>query len=122
MFLNAIIRERAVATTLVDVVALLGSCAHAATIAAEGGTAALRLALIVLEDEEVVRIRLELGAIEGLVRRRVAPAGGVASLQADAIKGAHGLVRVARTTAVRQRVGREALLLLLLHVLEVETR
>lgn len=116
--LDSVIGERAVATTLVDVVTLLGCRADAATVAAEGGTAAFGLALVVLEDEQAVIARLELGAREGLVRRRVAPAGGVAGLQADAVKSAHHLVRVTRTAAVRQRVRGEALLLLL-HILEV---
>ena len=49
--LDGVIRERAVATTLVDVVTLLGRRADAATVAAEGRAAALRLALVVLEDE-----------------------------------------------------------------------
>ena len=119
-YLDSVIGERAVATTLVDVVALLGCRADAATIAAEGGAAALGLALVVLEDEQAVIARLELGAREGLVRRRVAPAGRVARLQADSVEGTHYLVGVAHAAAVRQRVCGEALrFLLLLHILEV---
>ena len=118
-YLDRIIRERAVATTLVDVVTLLGRRADAATIAAEGGAAALGLALVVLEDEEAVIARLELGAIEGLIRRCVTPAGGVARLQADAVEGTHNLVGVARPAAVRQRVGRKALRLL--EILKITT-
>jgi len=116
--LDAVIGQRAVAAALVDVVALLGRRADAATVAAEGGAAALRLALIVLEDEEAIITGLELGAGEGLVRRRVAPAGGIAGLQADSVKSTHNLVGVARTAAIRQRICGEALCFLL-HILEV---
>ena len=112
--LNGVIGQRAVAATLVDVVALLGRRAHAATVAAEGGAAALRLALVVLEDEEAVITGLELGAGEGLIRRRRAPSGGIAGLQADSVKSTHYLIGVARAAAVRQRIRGEALL----HVLE----
>ena len=116
--LDAVIGQRAVATTLVDVVALLGRRADAATVAAEGGAAALRLALIVLEDEEAIITGLELRAGEGLIRRRGAPAGGVAGLQADSVKSTHYLIGVARAAAVRQRICGETLCFLLFHVLE----
>ena len=117
--LDAVIGQRAVAATLIDVVALLGRGADAATITAEGRAAALGLALVVLEHEEAIVTGLELGAGEGLVRRRVAPAGGIAGLQADSVKSTHNLVGVARTAAIRQRICGEALCFLLLHILEV---
>ena len=60
--LDSVIGERAVATTLVDVVTLLGCRADAAAVAAEGGTAAFGLALVVLEDEEIVRANIDFGA------------------------------------------------------------
>jgi len=118
-YLDRVIGQRAVAAALVDVVALLGRRADAATVAAEGGAAALRLALIVLEDEEAIITGLELGAGERLIRRRVAPAGGIAGLQADSVKSTHDLVGVAGTAAIRQRICGETLCFLLLHILEV---
>lgn len=71
--LDTVIRASAVATTLVDIVALLGRRAHAAAIAAEGRRAALRLALVIFEDEEVVGTNLELRARKRLIRGRSAP-------------------------------------------------
>ena len=109
--LNGVIGQRAVAATLVDVVALLGRRADAATVAAEGGAAALGLALVVLEDEKAVITGLELGAGERLIRRRVAPSRGIAGLQADSVKSAHDLVGVAGTAAICQRICGETLIL-----------
>jgi len=117
-YLDRVIGQRAVAAALVDVVALLGRCADASTIAAEGGAAALGLALIVLEDEKAVITGLELGAGERLIRRRVAPSRGIAGLQADSVKSTHDLVGVAGTAAIRQRICGETLCFLLFHVLE----
>ena len=108
--LDAVVGESAVATALVYEVALLGRRTYTAAVAAEGSTTALGLTLVILEDEQVVISRLELGAGEGLIRRRGAPAGRVASLQADSIKGAHRLVGVARAAAIRQCIRGEALL------------
>jgi hypothetical protein len=116
---DAIFGLGAVAPTLVNEVTLLGRGANAATIAAEGGTAALGLALVVLEHEEAVITRLELGASERLIRGSVAPAGRVARLQADAIKSTHHLVRIARATTVGQRVRREALNLSILEARKI---
>ncbi len=95
VFLNTGLRLRAVSATLVDKLALLGACAHASTIARETRAAALRLALVVLEHEQIVGTDLELGeiAIHRLVGLRVAPvAHRVASGQAHTIVGADGLV------------------------------
>lgn len=122
--LNGVIGQRAVAATLVDVVALLGRRADAATVAAEGGAAALGFALVVLEDEKAVITGLELGTGERLIRRRVAPSRGIAGLQADSVKSAHDLVGVAGTAAICQRICGETLILfhlgigMLIHVLE----
>ena len=115
---NSVIGQRAVAATLVDVVALLGRRADAATVTAEGGAAALGLALVVLEDEKAVITGLELGAGEGLIRRRVAPSRGIAGLQPDSVKSTHDLVGVAGTATIRQRICGETLCFLLFHVRE----
>ena len=72
-YLDSVIGERAVAATLVDVVTLLGCRADAATVAAEGGAAALGLALVVLEHEKRIRAGLKRGTIERLIRRIALP-------------------------------------------------
>ena len=69
-----VLRLRAIATAPSDILALLGRRADAATAAAEARPAALRLALVVLEHEEAVGTGLKLGAQQGLIRGRVAPA------------------------------------------------
>jgi len=52
---------------------LLRCCADAAAVAAEGTTAALRLALVVLEEEEGIGTGLELGAHHRFIRSIVLP-------------------------------------------------
>ena len=74
-YLDRVIGQRAVAAALVDVVALLGRRADAATVTAEGGAAALGLALVVLEHEEIVGTNLNFGTQQGLIRCRTAPVG-----------------------------------------------
>jgi hypothetical protein len=71
--LYTVVRRRAVASTLVKVIALLRRRADAATIAAEGCAAALGLALVILKHEEGIGARLELRALERLIGGRVAP-------------------------------------------------
>lgn len=63
----------AIATAGVDKVALLGSSAHAAAAATETGPTALRLALVVLENEQAVGADLELGAQQRLIGGLLAP-------------------------------------------------
>ena len=64
MYLDAVIGERAVAATLVDVVTLLLRRANTPYITTEGGTAALRLHLVILEDEERIRARNKGGSTQ----------------------------------------------------------
>ena len=52
----------AVTTTACNKVALLGGSAYAATAAAVATRAALRLALVILEEEQIVGPRCNLGA------------------------------------------------------------
>lgn len=104
------ILHRAVATTAVDEVALLRGRAHAAAgVARKGGIAALGLALVVLEHEQVVHTELERGviALQRLVGVVVAPrAHIIARAQAHLVKGTHR--RALCGTSVAQKVVRES--------------
>ena len=62
-----------VAAEAVNKVTLLCRSAYAATAAAERRRAALGLALVVLEQEEIVGTNLNFGTQQGLIRRRTAP-------------------------------------------------
>ena len=64
---------RAVSTTARNHIALLRRRAHATRATAEARTAALGLALVVLEDEQIVGADLDLRSQQGLIRRRSAP-------------------------------------------------
>ncbi len=66
-------RVRAIAAAARDHLALLGRCTNAAATAAEGRRAALGLALVVLEDKQIVVADLNLGAQQRLIGRRAAP-------------------------------------------------
>jgi len=84
-----------VASTSSDERALLGRSADATTIATERSTAALRLALIVLEKKERIGAGLKLGAIQRLIRSIVLPlADIVARLEANIIKRTDRLIRI----------------------------
>lgn len=111
--------NRAIAATLVDELALLGRRADAATVAAEGRTAALGLALVVLEHEEAVRAKLHLGAAQRLVRGSVTPlTHTIACLQLHAVKLAHGYIR-RLCTSRRAGIIAESLLLFCLKTLRL---
>ena len=97
VYLNSGLGPCAVAATRVDHLALVGRRADAATIAAEARVAALGLALVILEDEEVVLAQLNLGATERLIRRSGAPLAVRTRLQGDTVKRADLLVLVLRT-------------------------
>ncbi len=68
----------AVTATGVDEIALGGGGAYATATAAEAGTAALRLALVVFEDEEVVGAEFHFGTQQGLIGGLFAPFGHTA--------------------------------------------
>ena len=86
---------RAVAAATRDHLALLGRGTNAAAAAAERRRTALGLALIVLEDEEVVLSHFHFGAQQRLIRRRSAPV-------AQAVRGTlyNIVVRADRLVAV----------------------
>ena len=102
--------HRAVAATAVDEVTLLRGRAHAAAgVARKGGAAALGLALIVLEHEQVVHTELERGvvALQRLVGVVVAPRAHIVTrAQAHLVKGAHR--RTLRRARVTQKIVRES--------------
>ena len=62
-----------VAAAAVNKITLLRRCAYAATTATERRRAALGLALVILEQEEIVGTNLNFGTQQGLIRRRTAP-------------------------------------------------
>jgi hypothetical protein len=107
-FLEAIL-YRAIATTAVDKVALLRSRAHAAAgVARKRRVAALGLALVVLEHEQVIHTKLERGvvALQRLVRTIVAPRTYIITrAQAYLVKGTHR--RALCGTRIAQKVVRE---------------
>ena len=72
--LDAVLRRRAIAAASSDHLTLGGRSADAPTAAAERRTAALGLALVILEHEEVVgRGAGELGSRQGLIGSRITP-------------------------------------------------
>ena len=101
---------RAVATTSSDELALLRRRAHAAAAAAEGRTAALGLALVVLEHEQRIRTRLKGRSHQWLIWRRRTPRTDiVASLEANVIKRSNRAIALTRATRLVQEVARKAL-------------
>ena len=71
---SRVFRSSAIAPAAGQILALRGRCADAATtIAREGARAALRLALIVLEEEKGIWSGLEFRAIQRLIRRSITP-------------------------------------------------
>ena len=103
-------RTCSIAATSCDQLTLLRRRAHTTGSAAEGGTAALRLALVVLEDEERVGARLKLRAHQGLVGLCVAPRTH-AILRHDilGVKVADGFIALAIATRILHEVVGEAL-------------
>jgi hypothetical protein len=98
-------RGCAVATATRDKLALLGGCADATATARKGGTAALGLALVVLEDEQRVRTGLKLGAHELLIRSRVAPRRhSILRHYILGIKVTNGFIAFAITTRILQEI------------------
>jgi hypothetical protein len=98
-----------IASAARDVLALLGCRADASTTAAEGRTAALGLALIVLEDEQGVITGLKLRAHELLIGSRVAPcANAILRHHILRVKVANGLVAFSIATRILKHVIREA--------------
>lgn len=96
-------RGRAIATTTRDQLTLLGRSADATGATAERGTAALRLALVVLEDEKGVGARLKLGAHKLLIGSCVAPRGdSILGHNILGVKVANGLVALSISTRVLQ--------------------
>lgn len=92
-----------VAAAAVNKITLLRRCAHAATTAAERRRAALGLALVVLEHEEIVGTNLNFGTQQWLIRCRTAPVGQtVRRLLDNIIIGANRLVVVANRRSVIQ--------------------
>ena len=97
-----------VATAGGNKLALFGCRAYTTAVAGHGGGAAFRLALVVLEDEEVVFIEAPwFGRL--FVRFHIAPgADGVAGFHLGAVKTGHGLVIGAGAGGIFQEVGGEA--------------
>jgi hypothetical protein len=96
-------RGGAVTATSVDQVTLLGCSANATATAAERGTAALGLALVILEDEHVVGASL--GSKEGLVGSLVAPLGKtVFGCLAETIVGSDRLIRISGRSSILEIV------------------
>ena len=89
--------------------ALFGCCAYTTAVAGHSGGTALGLALIVLENEEIVLVQAP-GLSGLLIRFHIAPAAdGVAGFHLGAVETGHGLVVAAGAGGVLQEVGGEAL-------------
>lgn len=100
----------AVAPAHIDVLALLGRCAHATRVGRIGSIAALGLGLIVPEDKETVGTGLKLGAQHRLIGGGVAPAAHtVVGRDAEIVEGTDGLVGLTGPARILQEVIREAL-------------
>ena len=85
----------AVSTTAIDEITLIGGRAYAATVARIRRAAALGLALIVLEHEQIVRTQLEGGivALQRLIGTIITPSTDVIYwLQIDTVKRANRLL------------------------------
>ena len=96
-------RGCAIATTTRDQLTLLRGGADASGTTGERRTAALRLALVVLEDEERVGARLKGGAHEFLIRGCVAPGRhSILGHNILGVKVANGLVALSISTRVLQ--------------------
>lgn len=105
MCLHTRLRPRAITTARVDQLALVRRGANAAAVAAVARVAALRLALVILEHEEVVLPQLDLGTTERLIRGGAAPLAVRARLQSNSIKRADLLILVLSTCSARAIVG-----------------
>ena len=105
VYLNSGLGPRAITTARVDQLALVRRGANAAAVAAVARVAALRLALVILENEQVVLPQLDLGATERLIRGGAAPLAIRARLQNDSIKRADLLILVLGTCSARAIVG-----------------
>ncbi len=103
-------RACSIATTTRNILTLLGCRADATSTTRERRTAALRLALIVLEDEQGVRTGLKLGTHQLLIGRSVAP-GRNAILRHHIlrVKVANGLIPLSNSTRILQEVIGKAL-------------
>jgi len=92
-------RTCAIATTSRNVLALLRCGTDAPTSARKGGSAALRLALIVLEDEKRVRTGLKLRTHQLLIRSRVTPStDAILRHHILGVEVANGLIPLAHAT------------------------
>jgi hypothetical protein len=110
LFVLETVFHRAVAAPHIDVVALLGRRAHTARVGRIGGITALRLGLVVPEDEEGIGTGLELRAEHRLIRGRVAPrADAVVRRQTDVVESTDGLVGLARVGRILEEIVREPL-------------
>ena len=110
--LHTIIGGCAIASAACDEVALSRCSAYAAATATERRAAALRLALIVLEHEEIVRSRGELlrTAYKSLIRSRIAPcAHAIIRGQFHTIKRANRFIFSLRATSLVQEIRSKAL-------------
>ena len=103
-------RDVTVAAAGGNEVTLLRCGTDAATSAAEAGRAALRLALVVLEHEEIVGTDLNIGTQQRLIWRRSAPVRQtICRLLHDIIIGANRLVVIARRRRIVEHVIHESL-------------
>ena len=106
MSLELASRLRAVITTARNVLALLGSRAYTSTTAAKRCTAALRLALVILEHKQRIVAGLKFRTHQGLIGFRVAPrAYLVACIQANRVKGADGFISILALGRRATRIG-----------------
>lgn len=100
----------AVAAAHIDVLALLGGGAHTAGVGRIGSIAALGFGLVVPEDKQAVGAGLKLRTQHRLIGSRVAPAAHtVVGRDAQIVKGADGLVGLAGTSRILQKVVCKAL-------------
>ena len=103
-------RACSVATASRDQLTLLRGRADATTTARERRTAALRLALVVLEDKQRVGARLKLRAHQLLIRSGVAPrTNAILGHYILGIEVSNRLVALAIATRILQERAREAL-------------
>jgi hypothetical protein len=105
IYLKVTCRRGSVATTTRNQGTLLRSCADTATAARERGTAAFRLALIVLKDEKGIGTRFKFRAHEFLIRGGVTPST-YTILRHDilGIKVSNGFIALSNTTSIFQEI------------------
>ena len=98
---------RAIPATAGNQVALAGRGANATGPAAEGGWAAFGLALIVLEQEQIVGTDLDFGAQQWLIGRGIAPVAlAIVGALHHIIVGSNGFIVLADRRTAHHVVGK----------------